>query len=91
MRMHHVFALTIATGLALAAGPARAFDVAPIHEVTTLRLVDRSLGVVQLADGTELRTLDPRMLQNLHAGQRVSIDYVHDKGENTLTWISPAP
>ena len=90
MRRHQIVALTLGIGLAFSAGGALAFDLAPIHEVTTIPLVDRSLGVVQLADGTEIRTPDPRVLQNVHDGQRVVVDYVHDKDENTLTWISPA-
>ena len=90
MRTHQLLALTMTIGLALSAGRALAFDVAPIHEVTTIRLVDRSLGIVELADGTQLRTLDSRMLDGVYDGERVTVDYVHDKDENTLTTIAPA-
>jgi hypothetical protein len=59
------------------------------REVGTVRFIDRQLNLIQLDDGTELRTTDPRMLQNIREGMRVLVDFVHQGSRNELNSIEP--
>jgi hypothetical protein len=60
------------------------------REVGTVRFIDRQQNLIQLDDGTELRTTDSRMLQNIHEGMRVLVDFVHSADNtNELNSIQP--
>ena len=81
-------ALGVATSFGHAvAGPGEDYGA---REVGTVRFIDRQLNLVQLDDGTELRTTDARMLQNIREGMRVRVDFVHSDGNaNELNSIEP--
>ena len=59
------------------------------REVGTVRFIDRQLNLIQLDDGTELRTTDARMLQNIREGMRVLVDFAHEGDTNELNSIEP--
>jgi hypothetical protein len=59
------------------------------REVGTVRFIDRQQNLIQLDDGTELRTTDARMLQNIREGMRVLVDFVHSGDTNELNSIAP--
>ena len=60
------------------------------REVGTVRFIDRQQNLVQLEDGTELHTTDGRMLQNIHEGMQVLVDFVHSlDNRNELNSIQP--
>jgi len=69
-----------------AAGPGNDYGA---REVGTVRFIDRLLNLIQLDDGTELRTTDARMLQNIREGMRVLVDFAHDGDTNELNSIEP--
>jgi hypothetical protein len=54
---------------------------------------DRAATIVQLTDGTELHTMDPRMLANLKEGTLVLVDFVHTEDNrnelNSITAVAP--
>src|SRR5919109_3053019 len=80
-------ALAVSSGPALAAGPD---DASAVREVGTIGFIDRAANIVQLTNGTELHTTDPRMLVNLKDGMRVLVDFVHaDDDRNELNSITP--
>ena len=91
--MHYqVLLATMALGVAMSFGHAVAGgpdDSYGAREVGTVRFIDRDLNLIQLADGTELRTTDPRMLQNIQEGMRVLVDFVHEGDRNELNSIAP--
>jgi len=85
-----VIVATMALGVAMSFGHAMATDEYGAREVGTVRFIDRDLKLIQLQDGTELRTTDPRMLRNIREGMRVVVDFVHDEeGKNELNSIAP--
>jgi hypothetical protein len=59
-------------GHAAADGPDSGYGA---REVGTVRFIDRPLNLIQLDDGTELRTTDARMLQNIKEGMQVLVDW----------------
>ena len=70
-------ALVMALGVAMSFGHAAAGgpgDSYGAREVGTVRFIDRDLNLIQLEDGTELHTTDPRMLQNIQEGMQVEFD-----------------
>jgi len=57
--------------------------------VGTVRFIDRALNLIQLDDGTELRTTDARMLQNIKEGMQVLVDFTNDGTRNEINSIAP--
>ena len=83
---------TMAAGLALSFGTAMAGGPdsgSAVREVGTIRFIDRAANIVQLDNGTELYTTDPRMLANLKEGSLVLVDFVHEYDRNELNSIVP--
>jgi hypothetical protein len=88
--------VTMALGLAVSFGPAMAGGPdggSAGREVGKISFIDRAANIVQLTNGTELHTMDPRMLANLKEGMRVLVDFVHtedDRNElNSITPVAP--
>ncbi|PYM96360.1 MAG: hypothetical protein DME04_02140 [Candidatus Rokuibacteriota bacterium] len=81
-------ALTVAVwvGPAGAAGPGDSYGA---QVVGTVRFLDRAMNLLQLADGTELRTTDSRLLRNIREGMRVKVDFTHAADLNELNSIEP--
>ena len=52
-------------------------------------IFDRAANLIQLSDGTELRTTDARMLQNIKEGMQVVVDFTNDRERNELNSIAP--
>ena len=73
-------------GHAVAGGPDSGYGA---REVGTVRFIDRAANLIQLSDGTELRTTDARMLQNIKEGMRVQVDFIHGGERNELNSIAP--
>jgi hypothetical protein len=73
-------------GHAVADGPDDGYGA---REVGTVRFIDRDLNLIQLEDGTELRTTDARMLQSIQEGMRVLVDFTHEGDRNELNSIAP--
>jgi hypothetical protein len=89
---YQVMLATMALGVAMSFGHAVADgpdDGYGVREVGTVRFIDRDLNLIQLEDGTELRTTDARMLKNIEDGMRVQVDFVHGGGRNELNSIAP--
>jgi hypothetical protein len=59
--------------------------------VGTIRFIDRAQNLIQLEDGTELRTTDARMLQNIKEGMQVVVDFTNDGARNEINSIATAP
>jgi hypothetical protein len=90
MRNHRVVIATLALGTAMWVGHAAADgpgDTYGAEKLGTVRFLDRAMNLIQLDDGTELRTADARMLRDIREGMRVKVDYVHDGDRNTLNSI----
>jgi hypothetical protein len=84
--------LTLALGLTLVAGAARA-EVGSAYggeEIGAISYIDRALNLVVLTDGAEFRAPDPRMLSDLREGQVVKVDFVHDNDRSVINSIEPA-
>ena len=73
-------------GHAVAGGPDSGYGA---REVGTVRFIDRALNLIQLEDGTELRTTDARMLRNIKEGMRVTVDFTNDGDRNEINSIAP--
>ena len=84
-----VMLAAMALGVAMSFGHAMATDEYGAREVGTVRFIDRDLKLIQLQDGTELRTTDARMLQNIQEGMRVLVDFTHEGDRNELNSIAP--
>jgi len=87
-----VMLATMALGVAMSFGHAVADgpdDGWGVREVGTVRFIDRDLNLIQLEDGTELRTTDAGMLQNVKEGMRVQVDFIHGGERNELNSIAP--
>ena len=83
---------TMALGVAVSFGHAAADSPDAgygAREVGTVRFIDRALNLIQLDDGTELRTTDPRMLQNIKEGMQVQVDFTNDGDRNEINTIAP--
>jgi hypothetical protein len=74
-------------GHAVAGGPDAGYGA---REVGTVRFIDRAQNLIQLEDGTELRTTDARMFQNIKEGMRVVVDFTNDGERNEINSIAPA-
>ena len=89
---YQVLLATMALGVAMSFGHAMADgpgDDYGVREVGVVRFIDRASNLIQLEDGTELRTTDARMLQNIQEGMRLVVDFVHGGDRNELNSISP--
>ncbi len=86
---YSVMLATMALGVAMSFGHAVADDMYGAREVGTVRFIDRDLNLIQLEDGTELRTTDARMLQNIQEGMQVRVDFTHSGDQNDLNSIAP--
>jgi hypothetical protein len=88
-----VLLATMALGVAMSFGHAVADggeDSYGAREVGTVRFIDRDQNLIQLQDGTELRTTDSRMLRNIREGMQVQVDFVHGgDNRNQLNSIAP--
>jgi len=83
--------VTLALGLTLVAGAARAGEFSyGGEEIGTISYIDRALNLVVLTDGAEFRAPDPRMILNLQEGQRVKVDFMHDNDRSIINSIEPA-
>jgi hypothetical protein len=85
--------LTLAFGLALVAGAARADGPGAGYggeEIGTIRFLDRSQSLVVLTDGNQFYATDPRMLKDLAEGERVKVDFTHDNDRSIINFIVPA-
>src|SRR5213594_1945339 len=58
-------------------------------KVGRVGFMDRALNLVQLEDGTELRTTDARLLRNITEGELVKVDFTYDGDKNVLNSIEP--
>ena len=90
MRNHRVVLTTLALGLAVWVGPAAADGPGDMHgaeQLGTVRFLDRAMNLLQLDDGTELRTTDSRLLRDIREGMRVKVDFTHESERNTLNSI----
>lgn len=82
-----VFSVAASVGDAVADGPGTEHaDV----KVGRVGFIDRALNLVQLEDGTELRTTDARLLRNITEGELVQVDFTYDGDKNLLNSIEPA-
>jgi CheY-like chemotaxis protein len=93
MDTRRTLTLTLALGLTLVAGAARADGPGSGfsgEEIGTIRYIDRTLNLIVLTDGAELRAPDPRMLSNLQEGQVVRVDFTHDSERSVINSIEPA-
>ena len=83
---------TMVLGVAVSFGPAMAGgpDAGSAgREVGTISYIDRAADIVQLTNGTELHTMDARMLASLKEGMRVLVDFVQTNDRNELNSITP--
>ena len=90
MRNHRVVLTTLALVTAVWVGPALADgpgDNYGAQQVGTVRFLDQAMNLLQLDDGTELRTTDPRLLRNIREGMRVKVDFTHAGERNELNSI----
>ena len=78
--------VAVSFGHAAADGPDAGYGA---REVGTVRFIDRALNLIQLEDGTELRTTDARMLQNIKEGMQVTVDFTNDGERNEINSIAP--
>ena len=89
---YQVMLATMALGVAMSFGHAAADGPDAgygAREVGRVRFVDRALNLIQLEDGTELRTTDARMLKNIKEGMRVQVDFTNDGAQNEINSIAP--
>jgi hypothetical protein len=84
-----VMALSMAVpaGRAVAGGNGDDFGADKVGKV---RFIDRALNLFTLDDGTEFRTTDARMLDNLKEGAWVEVDYSETSGRNVVNFVEPA-
>ena len=92
MGKHRVVLTTLALVMAVWVGPAVADgpgDSYGAEKLGTVRFLDRAMNLLQLDDGTELRTPDSRLLRDIREGMRVKVDFTHDGDRNVLNSIEP--
>ena len=90
MRSHRIVLTTLALGMAVWVGQATADgpgDTYGAEKVGTVRFLDRAMNLLQLDDGTELRTTDPRLLRDIREGMQVKVDFTHAGERNELNNI----
>src|SRR5437773_10312146 len=90
MRNHRVVLTTLALGMAVWVGQAAADgpgDTYGAQKLGTVRFLDRAMNLLQLDDGTELRTTDSRLLRNLREGMRVKVRFTHEGEPNQANRI----
>ena len=78
--------VAVSVGDAVADGPG--IEHAGV-KVGRVGFIDRALNLVQLDDGTELRTTDARLLRNITEGELVKVDFTYDGDKNVLNSIEP--
>ena len=81
-----VLGTVVSRGQAAADGPG---DMYGAEAVGTVRFLDRAMNLIQLNDGTELRTTDARLLRGIHEGMSVKVDFTHSADRNELNSIEP--
>jgi len=85
--------LTIALGLALVAGVARADGPGGGYggqDIGAISYINRAQNLVVLTDGAEFRATDSRMLDNLKEGDLVKVDFTNDGSRSVINSIGPA-
>jgi hypothetical protein len=91
MKKYQVALATIAlvvasAGPVLADGPGGEYGA---EQMGTVRFIDRKLNLVQLTSGLELWTSDSRLLNDIHEGMQVKVDYTGGGGQNVINSIEP--
>src|SRR2546423_5865681 len=90
MRSHRVVLTTLGLGMTVWVGQAAADgpgDAYGGEKIGIVRFLDRPMNLLQLDDGTELRTTDSRMLRDVREGMRVKVDFTHAGDRNELNSI----
>ena len=80
-------ALIVPVGHVLAKGPGAGYSGVKIAQIS---FIDRSLSLVQLSDGMELRAPDQRMLTDLRVGDWVKVDFASDGARAVINSVRPA-
>jgi hypothetical protein len=86
-------AFAVVTIVAIVAGVAFAGVPEPDyggHAIGTIRSIDRADNVVTLADGLRLRATDGQVLEDLHEGDLVKVDFAHESGGWVIRTIEGA-
>jgi hypothetical protein len=78
--------VAVSVGNAAADGPGS--DYSGVKE-GTVSFIDRAMNLLQLNDGTELRTTDARLLHDIREGEEVKVDFTHDGDRNLINSIEP--
>ena len=78
--------VAVSVGDAVAGGPGAEHAGVKVGRV---EFIDRAVNLVQLDDGTELRTTDARLLQNITEGEWVKVDFTYDGDKNMVNSIEP--
>ena len=90
MGRYQLMVVTMVLSAVASFGHAAAGEDYAGREEGTVGFIDRQQNLIQLDDGTELHTTDPRMLQNIHEGMRVLVDFVHSiDNTNELNSVEP--
>jgi hypothetical protein len=79
--------VAVSVGSAAADGPGSDYGGV---KVGTVRFIDPAMNLVQLDDGTELRTTDARLLRDIHVGDQVKVDFTHEGDRNMINSIEGA-
>jgi hypothetical protein len=74
-------ALIVPVGHVLAFGPGAGYSGVKIAQIS---FIDRSLSMVQLSDGMELRAPDQQMLTDLRVGDWVKVDFFASDGARAV-------
>jgi hypothetical protein len=74
-------ALIVPVGHVLAFGPGAGYSGVKIAQIS---FIDRSLSLMQLSDGMELRAPDQRMLTDLRVGDWVKVDFFASDGAHAV-------
>jgi hypothetical protein len=93
METRSTLTLSLALGLTLVAGAARADGPSAgygAEEIGTVRYINRTQGLVVLTDGAEFRAPDPRMLSDIAEGELVKVDFTNDGERSILNFIEAA-
>jgi hypothetical protein len=92
MNRYQILVALSALSVAVSVGDAVADGPGAEHaevKVGRVGFMDRALNLVQLEDGTELRTTDARLLRNITEGELVKVDFTYDGDKNVLNSIEP--
>ncbi len=93
MNRCQILVTLLALSVAVSVGDAVADGPGSEHagvKVGRVGFIDRALNLVQLDDGTELRTTDARLLQTITEGEWVKVDFTYDGDKNMVNSIEPA-